>query len=334
MKAKKVKNFLMSLFSMLLIVAITIIIVSCQGKSEEVIGDAELESSNSSIDDEAKYEESLSGDDVALFDIHQYSQNDVSSTINLDDYCVSILYNNNPNKTINRTISIYGNVPVNNGAEVVTSAFSALYSDIKLYSDGECVFSSKKYSVSSTDIDAGVQILFELEIDNDNVEERIYHIDEVELETKAGNVTSLSTDTFWITVYSEAENGVAIMDSPYANTVDLNLDEFIIVDYTFYTINTDSKNEFDVTLYIPDELTEYLDISIFSTAKNEDLTKVVYDELKGKISTEQASILCAYDITTSITRNTEKHFVAQLSFNIDITGEDELIGAFCPFSVI
>lgn len=121
------------------------------------------------------------------------------------------------------------------------------------------------------------------------------------------------------------ENGVAIMESPSANAVDLNFDEFILVDYVFYTINANSKNE--------DELSEYLDISISSTTENEDLTEVVYDQLKYGISTEQASILCAYDIITSITRNTEKHFVVQLAFNIDITGKDQLIGAFCTFAV-
>ncbi|MCD8022060.1 MAG: hypothetical protein LUF30_03470 [Lachnospiraceae bacterium] len=333
---KKVKKRAQNIFSFIIIlvyVFMTFGLTSSADKcdSEEIISVKTetnavcTESLNENIDEEAS----------ALHDINEYSQNDLTELINPNSYCVSLLYNTNAEKSVNRNLYIYGTIPLRNDAQVVNDAFSALYENIKLYSDEECVFQSNSYTVSSSESDdEGILILFQLTIDEITVDEGIYQIDKIIFETRTGSVTALESNSFWITVYHEENNGVAIMESPSANALSLNLYQFIILDYTFYTVNPESANEFDVSIYMPEKLSDYLDVSISAIATNEDMAELVYNELRYSLSLQQISVLSAYDITVSMTRNTNKHFAVQLLFDVNITGENQLMGAFCPFVVI
>ncbi|MDR2043201.1 MAG: hypothetical protein LBQ15_02325 [Clostridium sp.] len=268
-----------------------------------------------------------------LSDIQQLSETDVGSLMKLDDFVVSLAYNANQEVPINHSIGIYGLISVSNDADTVKASLTERFDEISLYSEDECVFTSEEYTVDTTEASDGIYFVLQIAPESSAIDNGRYHITDVILGTSAETDIVLPTDTFWVSVYSEAKNGVNIIESPVSSMAERKSDQPFVCSYFFLTVNKNFNSHFTVSSSIPEKIGDDAEVSILAVHEDPKMEETTLETLKSSINQAQSQALKVYDILVSYQKMTKKHLVMQPVFSLDITGEAQTIGSLCPLTL-
>lgn len=263
----------------------------------------------------------------SIFNIQDESK--FGNLISFDNYIISIPYNTNKELSNNRTIKIYGSILVKDSVQDVQDSLTKRFSAIKLYSGDKCVVLSRSYTVDASQAENGMNLLFELRVDELYADEGELKISQVRLITKDNKEILLETPCFYITVYKETKNGVNIMDSPTAPYAKLNKDDATAVSYIFLTTNKNYKSDFQAKCIVPDSMLHSIEISGLKVAEDKNTQVDILDTLPP----EQQKRLHVYSISITYKKLVDKHIIIEPLFRLNVTGEDQTIGPFCVLSL-
>jgi hypothetical protein len=141
------------------------------------------------------------------------------------------------------------------------------------------------------------------------------------------------TDNFYLTKYNELENNVKIIDCPLSLVNPVKANSSFRVTYTFLTANNNYNENYDLSLEIPMELNNFIEIKSIEYYEDEEMKLEVEEALNNQMTINQKRNLKVITIVVDYNKLSDSEIIIQPLIKLDIIGEYQQIGPYKPLIV-